>query len=108
MWLNCEKDVSSFRFIMIWLVVFIVLYIGYAAISYTQTVSFVRKSLSFLSSALLQFFNRLIWMVLSFLVTYEHNNTKTEAMISLIKKSILAQAINIIVTPMISKFVNGR
>lgn len=108
MWNNCEKNVSVFRSIMIWLSVLMVLYVGYAIISYSQTLPFVRLSVGIVASAILQLFNRLIWLILSFLVTYEHNNTKTEAMISLMKKSILAQAINIIVTPMISKFVNGR
>lgn len=93
---------------MIWLAVFLVLYVGYSAISFAQTSSFVKEEVGVVASAIIQLFNRLIWLILSFLVAYEHNNTKTEAIISLMKKSILAQTINIIVTPMISKYVNMR
>lgn len=59
-------------------------------------------------SIILQVFNRIIWFTLSFLVTFEYHNTKTESIISLMKKSIFAQVINVIVTPIINMYVNNK
>ena len=86
----------------------LILYIGYALISYVQTLEFVQSTEGMITSTMLQLFNRVIWLELSWLVTYEYNNTKTEAIISLMKKSMIAQAMNIIITPVISKFVNNK
>ena len=59
-------------------------------------------------SVVLQIFNRIIWISLSNLVSFEYHNTKTEAMISLMKKSIFAQVMNVIVTPLFLKFFNNK
>ncbi len=86
----------------------LILYIGYALISYVQTLDFVKTTEGIITSTILQLFNRVIWLQLSWLVTYEYNNTKTESIISLMKKSMIAQAMNIIITPVISKFLNEK
>ena len=107
-WANCEKPNSYLRIVIIWLLTMLILYIGYALISYIQTLDFVKSTEGMITSTILQLFNRVIWLELSWLVTYEYNNTKTEAIISLMKKSMIAQAMNIIITPVISKFVNNK
>lgn len=94
--------------VIIWLLTMLILYIGYAVISFVQTLDFVKESEGMIISIMLQLFNRVIWLELSVVVAYECNNTKTESIISLMKKAMIAQAINIICTPMISKFVNNK
>lgn len=56
----------------------------------------------------LQLINRLIWFWLSIIISFESNNTKTEAIISSMTKSIIAQTINIIINPIIATFVNEK
>ena len=48
----------------------LILYIAYALISYLQTTDFVKNSAGILISIILQIFNRIIWLSLSFLVTF--------------------------------------
>lgn len=86
----------------------VILYAAYALVSYLQTIDYVKRSASILISVIIQVFNRIIWFSLSFLVTLEYNNTKTDSIISLMKKSIFAQVINVIVAPMIGKFLNKK
>ena len=93
---------------MIWVMTILILYSGYALISFVQTLEFVRTTEGVLTSIILQLFNRVIWLEISWLVTYENNTTKTNAIISLMKKSMIAQVMNIIITPVISKFVNQK
>ena len=107
-WSNCEKPHSHLRGAMIWVMTFFILYSGYSLISFVQTLEFVRTTEGVLTSIILQLFNRVIWLEISWLVTYENNTTKTNAIISLMKKSMIAQVLNIIITPVISKFVNDK
>ena len=53
------------------------LYACYALISYTNTIDFIRKTEGILVSVVLQLFNRIIWLSLSSLVSFEYQNTKT-------------------------------
>ena len=93
---------------MIWVATMFLLYACYALISYTNTIDFVRETEGVLVSFVLQLFNRIIWLSLSSLVSFEYQNTKTEAMISLMKKSIFAQVMNVIVIPIFLKFFNNK
>ena len=105
-WLNCEKKFSYWRYAMIWAITFFILAVSSSLIYYMQTLTFIKSLNAVLIVITLQLFNRLIWITLSYLVNFENNNTKTDAIISLMKKSIFAQALNIIVGPIITTFVN--
>jgi hypothetical protein len=83
---------------------FIILTISYTSIHFLRTSSLFTSSSMYLTVLVIQLFNRIIWNSLQFLVGYEYNNSKTEAIISLMKKSIIAQVINIIVSPLIFNF----
>lgn len=86
----------------------VILYSGYALVSYIQTLQVLKQLDHVLSTIVLQLLNRLIWFWLSIVVTYEQNNTKTDNIISSMKKSIIAQTINIIVNPILAIFVNQK
>ena len=107
-WSNCEIKFSYLRYGCIWVITMLILYTAYALVSYTQTLEFVKSSVGALTSVIIQVFNRIIWISLSFLVTFEYQNTKTDAIISLMKKSIFAQVMNVVFAPMISKFLNSK
>lgn len=107
-WSNCEIKFSYLRYTIIWAITMLILYTAYALVSYTQTLNFIKSSLSALTSIIIQVFNRIIWISLSYLVTFEYQNTKTDAITSLMKKSIFAQVMNVVLAPMISKFLNDK
>jgi hypothetical protein len=88
-------------------VTMLILYSGYTSIVFLQTSSFFKNLSVFVIPIVLQLFNRVIWIMLGHLVPFEYNNTKTDAIISLMKKSMTAQAINIIVTPITALFINN-
>ena len=81
---------------------------SFATISFLQTTDLLKTGNTILIAIILQLVNRMIWITLSELVVYEYNNTKTDAIMSLMKKSVLAQAANIILGPTIAKFVNNK
>lgn len=108
LWLSCEKKFSYWRWLLIWGLTFFILYLGYAFVSFTQTLSVFRLTDQILANIIIQLLNRLIWFYLSIVVSYEHSNTRTATIISSMKKSIIAQTINIIVNPMIAKFINDK
>lgn len=85
-----------------------ILYSAYAFVSYIQTIDEVKQSAHIVISVVIQVFNRIIWYSLSFLVIFEYHNTKTDEIVSLMKKSIFAQVMNVIVAPMIGKFLNNK
>ena len=93
---------------MIWGITIVILYMAYALVSYTQTLDILKNQTGFLTSIIIQVFNRIIWISLSFLVTFEYQNTKTDSIVSLMKKSIFAQIMNVVLAPMISKFLNNK
>lgn len=65
----------------------------------------VLESLSILVSISLQAFNRIIWNTLISVVSLEQNNTKTDNIISIMSKGAFAQAINVLVLPLIFNYV---
>lgn len=81
---------------------------SFTVVSWLQTTDIIKSGNNVLIAVVLQLFNRAIWITLSFLVVYEYNNTKTDSIMSLMKKSVLAQAANIILGPTIAKFINNR
>ena len=107
-WLNCEKQHSYMRNLAIMGVTVIFLYGGYSLIVLIQLTEFFKSLNVFMIPIVLQLFNRVIWILLGYLVPYEYNNTKTDAIVSLMKKSMIAQALNIIITPIASIYFNGK
>lgn len=83
---------------------FMVLVCSYTLIHFLRTSSLFKGSNTYLNAIMVQCFNRIIWISLSNLVVLEYNNTKTDSIISLMKLSITAQVINVIVSPLIFNF----
>ena len=53
----------------------------------------------------LQIFNRIIWLVLVATIDIEHHNTKSDAIVSVMQKASFAQAINVLLLPIILNLV---
>ena len=70
-WVNCEKKFSYITYIVIWIMTAVILGFGYGAINILQTTSIVASSNNTIVAITLQLFNRVIWLALSYLVTYE-------------------------------------
>jgi hypothetical protein len=83
---------------------FLVLACSYTMIHFLRTSELLKGSNTYLNAIMVQCFNRIIWISLSNLVMLEYNNTKTDSIISLMKLSITAQVINVIVSPLIFNF----
>ncbi len=61
--------------------------------------------MSILFSISLQAFNRIIWNTLISAVNLEQNNTNTDNVISIMSKGAFAQAINVLIIPLIFNYV---
>ena len=94
-WVNCEKRFSYLRYGMIWLTTFFMLGVSFSMVAFLQTTDLIKSGNTVMIAVVLQLFNRALWLTLSSLVVYEYNNTKTDSIMSLMKKSVLAQSINL-------------
>lgn len=107
-WSNCQKKNSYKRIALVWLIALIMVGISFGfltLIRFLRTTFTVLESLSILVSISLQAFNRIIWNTLISVISIEQNNTKTDNIISIMSKGAFAQAINVLVLPLIFNYV---
>lgn len=102
------KKNSYKRIALVWLIAFCMVAISFGfltLIRFLRSTFTVLESLSILVSISLQTFNRIIWNTLISVVSLEQNNTKTDNIISIMSKGAFAQAINVLVLPLIFNYV---
>lgn len=116
-WENCEKIYSLARIVIIWAVTFTIILLSFAAVvglDYLQARfrndpelvgSKMMDILNYAIPVVLIMINKLLWVVLLLLVQIEYSHTSSERVVSTINKAIIAQAINVIVLPIIVNLV---
>lgn len=70
LWINCEKKFNFIRWLMIWGVTILILYLGYTIVSYTQTWEIFKAVDHVVITIILQLLNRLIWFWLSLIINF--------------------------------------
>lgn len=107
-WLNCQKKNSYKRIALVWFIALLMVAISFGfltVIRILRNTFSVLQSISIIVSISLQAFNRIIWNTLISAVSLEQNNTKTDNVISIMSKGAFAQAINVLVVPLIFNYI---
>jgi hypothetical protein len=92
----------------VWFISLLMVCISFGFLNFIRFLRINFENLAFMSilfSISLQAFNRIIWNTLISAVNLEQNNTNTDNVISIMSKGAFAQAINVLIIPLIFNYV---
>ena len=107
-WINAEKKLNGLKVLAVWSINIFLIGLTFGSLMlyrYLASISPTLAKAGFIKIILLNLFNRLIWNILNYVISFEDDKTKTESIISVMNKSYVAQSFNIIILPIIMSLV---